>query len=66
MRGSLKKGNNLKNIFDVLERAGWTFAQAFLGVFVVADLSSAKGAGVAGLAAAVSVLKTMVKDKVSK
>ena len=66
MRGSLKKGNNLKNIFDVLERAGWTFAQAFLGVFVVADLSSAKGAGVAGLAAAVSVTKTMVKDKVSK
>ena len=66
MRGSLKKGNNLKNIFDVLERAGWTFAQAFLGVFVVADLSSAKGAGVAGLAAAVSVLKTIVKDKVAK
>ena len=56
----------MKNIFDVLERAGWTFAQAFLGVFVVADLSSAKGAGVAGLAAAVSVLKTMVKDKVAK
>ena len=56
----------MKNIFDVLERAGWTFAQAFLGVFVVADLSSAKGAGVAGLAAAVSVMKTFVKDKVAK
>ena len=56
----------MKNIFDVLERAGWTFAQAFLGVFVVADLSSAKGAGVAGLAAAVSFLKTIVKDKVAK
>ena len=56
----------MKNIFDVLERAGWTFAQAFLGVFVVADLSSAKGAGVAGLAAAVSVLKTIFKDKVAK
>ncbi len=56
----------MKNIFDVLERAGWTFAQAFLGVFVVADLSSVKGAGVAGLAAAVSVLKTIVKDKVAK
>ena len=56
----------MKNIFDVLERAGWTFAQAFLGVFVVADLSSAKGAGVAGLAAGVSVLKTFVKDKVAK
>ena len=56
----------MKNIFDVLEGGGWTLAQAFLGVFVVADLSSAKGAGVAGLAAAVSVLKTMVKDKVAK
>jgi len=56
----------LKNMVDVLERAAWTFAQAFLGVFVVADLSSVKGAGVAGLAAAVSVLKTVVKDKVAK
>lgn len=56
----------MKNMVDMLERAAWTFAQAFLGVFVVADLSSAKGAGVAGLAAAVSVLKTMVKDKVAK
>tara|TARA_B100000287_G_scaffold214173_1_gene202130 strand:+ start:3426 stop:3590 length:165 start_codon:yes stop_codon:yes gene_type:complete len=51
---------------DMLERAAWTFAQSFLGVFVVADLSSAKGAGVAGLAAAVSVMKTFVKDKVAK
>ena len=63
---NLIKEKNLKNMFDVLERAGWTFAQAFLGVFVVADLSSAKGAGIAGLAAAVSVLKTIVKDKVAK
>ena len=60
------KGNNLKNLTDMLERAAWTFAQSFLGVFVVADLSSAKGAGVAGLAAVVSVLKTFVKDKVAK
>jgi len=56
----------LKNMVDMLERAAWTFAQSFLGVFVVADLSSAKGAGVAGLAAAVSVMKTFVKDKVAK
>ena len=56
----------MKNLVDMLERAAWTFAQAFLGVFVVADLSSAKGAGVAGLAAAVSVMKTFVKDKVAK
>ena len=56
----------MKYLTDMLERAAWTFAQAFLGVFVVADLSSAKGAGVAGLAAVVSVLKTFVKDKVAK
>ena len=53
----------MKNLTDLLERAAWTFAQSFLGVFVVADLSSAKGAG---LAAAVSVAKTFVKDRVAK
>ena len=58
--------DSMKNMMDMLERAGWTFAQAFLGTLVVADLSSAKGAGIAGLAAAVSVLKTIVKDKVAK
>ena len=56
----------MKNFSDLLERAAWTFAQSFLGVFVVADLSSAKGAGIAGLAAAVSVAKTFVKDRVAK
>ena len=56
----------MKNFGDLLERAAWTFAQSFLGVFVVADLSSAKGAGIAGLAAAVSVAKTVVKDRVAK
>tara|TARA_R100001230_G_C5605907_1_gene118647 strand:- start:583 stop:780 length:198 start_codon:yes stop_codon:yes gene_type:complete len=58
--------DSMKNMMDMLERAGWTFAQAFLGTFVVSDLSSAKGAGIAGLAAAVSVLKTIVKDRVAK
>tara|TARA_Y100000296_G_C5082276_1_gene210564 strand:- start:490 stop:642 length:153 start_codon:yes stop_codon:yes gene_type:complete len=49
----------------MFERAAWTFAQAFLAVFVVSDLASARSAAVAGIAAAISVLKTYAKDKVS-
>ena len=52
-------------IKDTLERAAWTFAQAFLGVFVVSDLATLEGAFVAGMAAAVSVAKTFVKGKVA-
>tara|TARA_R100000656_G_scaffold93837_1_gene67943 strand:+ start:907 stop:1089 length:183 start_codon:yes stop_codon:yes gene_type:complete len=52
-------------IKDILERAAWTFAQAFLGVFLVSDLASVKGAAIAGLAAAISVAKTFVKGKVA-
>ena len=40
----------------MLERAAWTFALAFLAVFVVSDLASAKSAVVAGIAAALSVI----------
>ncbi len=50
---------------NMFERAAWTFAQAFLAVFVVSDLASARSAAVAGIAAAISVLKTYAKDKVS-
>ena len=50
---------------DLFERAAWTFVQAFAGVFVVADLSSAKGAVVAGLAAVLSVLKTVARDRLA-
>ena len=49
---------------STLERAAWTFAQAFLGVFLISDLASVKGAAVAGFAAAISVAKTFVKGKV--
>ena len=49
----------------MFERAAWTFAQAFLAVFVVSDLASARSAVVAGLAAAISVVKTYAKDKVA-
>mgnify|MGYP004125103637 FL=1 len=50
---------------NMLERAAWTFAQAFLAVFVVSDLASARSAAVAGIAAAISVIKTYAKDKVA-
>tara|TARA_Y100000310_G_scaffold282922_1_gene304524 strand:+ start:68 stop:232 length:165 start_codon:yes stop_codon:yes gene_type:complete len=49
---------------NMLERAAWTAAQAFLAVFVISDLASTKAAVVAAVAAALSVLKTFVRDKV--
>ena len=49
---------------QVAERAALTFVEAFLAMFVVTDLSSAKGAAVAGLAAVISVVKSFVATKV--
>ncbi len=49
---------------NMLERAAWTFAQAFLAVFVVSDLASAKTALVAAVAATISVVKTYAQDRV--
>ncbi|MEO2190851.1 MAG: hypothetical protein ABGY24_00255 [bacterium] len=49
---------------NMLERAAWTFAQAFLAVFVISDLASAKTAVVAAVAAALSVVKTYAQEKV--
>jgi hypothetical protein len=49
---------------DLAERVLWTAAQAFLAVFVVADVSTAKAAGVAAAAAAVAVVKGFVAQKV--
>lgn len=51
---------------DVAERAAWTFAQAFLGAFVVTDLSTAKTAALAGLAAAIAVVKGFVASQVGE
>ena len=51
---------------DVAERAAWTFAQAFLGAFVVTDLSTAKTAAPAGLAAAIVVVKGFVASQVGQ
>tara|TARA_R110002074_G_scaffold20080_2_gene63810 strand:+ start:1547 stop:1708 length:162 start_codon:yes stop_codon:yes gene_type:complete len=50
---------------NILERAAWTFAQAFLAVFVISDLASAKTAVVAGVAAALSVVKTYTQERVA-
>ena len=54
----------MKNFGDMLERAAWTFGQAFLAIFVLGDMASLKVAAVAGGAAALSVVKTYAKDKV--
>ena len=54
---------------DLAERALWTFAQGFLGTFTVVnvlDVSELKAAGIAGLsagiAAVLSLIKTVVKQ----
>lgn len=48
---------------DVLERAVWTFVQAFASVLVVSDLSTFRGAALAGAAAMLSVMKTVARDR---
>jgi hypothetical protein len=48
----------------MFERAAWTFAQAFLAVFMVSELASARSAAIAGIAAALSVVKTYARDRV--
>ena len=52
------------NMNDLLERAAWTFAQAFLALFVIGDMSTLKVALVGGAAAAMSVIKTYAKEKI--
>ena len=51
-------------IKDALERAIWTAAQAFLAVFTVGDMASAKAASVAAVGAGISVLKSIVATQV--
>lgn len=43
-----------------------TFVQAFLGAFVVTDLSTARTAALAGAAAALAVVKGFVASKVGE
>jgi len=47
---------------SVIEKSVSTFVQTFLSIFMLADLSSAKGALTAALAAGLSVLKNATKD----
>jgi hypothetical protein len=49
---------------DMAERAAMTFAQAFLAVYTVGDMASAKAAGVAGTAAVLAMLKAVAATKV--
>ena len=48
---------------DVLERAVWTAAQAFLAIYAVGGVDELKAAGTAALAAGISVLKGFVATK---
>ena len=49
-----------------LERALWTFVEAFLAVLVVTDVTTLASAGAAGLAAALVVVKDFARDRVKQ
>ena len=49
---------------DMLERAGWTFAQSFLAVFVIGDMATLKTALIAAASATLSIVKRYTKEKV--
>ena len=53
----------MDSMMNMIERAGWTFVQAFLAVFVVGDQGPLKVAAIAGLAAGLSVVKTYAKER---
>lgn len=50
---------------NMIERAAWTTVQAFLAVWTVGDLGSAKAAAVAAVAAGLSVVKTYAADRLA-
>lgn len=53
------------NWSDLAERAVWTAAQAFLGVFAavnITDIAEVKSFAVAGVAAAVAALLSLAKN----
>lgn len=49
---------------DVIERAAWTAAQAFLAIYTVGGVDELKSAATAGIAAAISVVKGFAATKV--
>jgi len=53
-------------MINLLERAGWTFAQAFIAAFTVTDLGTLKVAALAGVGAALSVIKTYAVDRLAQ
>lgn len=55
-----------KLVRDIAERVLATFVGAFVAVFSVADLSSAKTAAVAGAAAALALLKGLIAQYVGQ
>lgn len=55
-----------KLALDLLERAGLTAAEAFLAVFVVTDVSTAKAAGVAAAGAVLSLAKGLVASQLGE
>lgn len=48
---------------DILERAIWTAAQAFIAVYTVGGVDEIKSAATAAVAAAISVVKGFVATK---
>jgi hypothetical protein len=50
-------------VLDMLERAGWTAAQAFFATWMVTDQSTVKSAVLAAVAAGLSVIKTFVAQE---
>ena len=53
-------------IANIVERAAWTAVQTFCAVFVATDLSSARSAGAAALAAALSVVKNGAQTQLAR
>jgi len=51
------------NYRDIFERALLTFGQAFFSTFVLTDLASTKGAAVAGVAALLSFIKSVLASQ---
>lgn len=59
-----------KELKDMLERAAWTFVEAFLSALVISPMAGLEAsalqiAAIAGGGAALSVIKTFAKKKIS-
>jgi hypothetical protein len=53
-----------EQLYDLGERAAWTFAQAFLASFAIERIDTFQGAALAGVAAVLALLKGYVAIKV--